>query len=76
VAFDLKTATPTPEQVRHAVHVVVSDPKYRKRVSEMKKDAENYDSLTKIARKSMRWQRASMQVEPSLKFCRKEDSKE
>jgi len=53
-------ATPTPEQVQHAVHVVVSNPKYRDRVSEMKEEVENYDSLTKIARKSVRWQRVSI----------------
>jgi len=58
--FDLKMATPTPEQVQHAVHVVVSNPKYRDRVSEMKEEVENYDSLTKIARKSVRWQRVSI----------------
>jgi hypothetical protein len=58
--------TQTPEQVRHAVELVVSDLMYRERVMEMKKEAENYDPLTTISRKSMRWQIESMQIKPSL----------
>lgn len=58
--------TQTPEQVRHAVELVVSDLMYRERVMEMKEEAENYDPLTIIARKSMGWQIESMQIKPSL----------
>ena len=59
-SFDLKTVTQTPEQVRHAVELVVSDPKYRKRVMEMKEEAENYDLLIKLQ------ENQCVQIEPSL----------
>jgi UDP:flavonoid glycosyltransferase YjiC (YdhE family) len=48
VGFDLKTAKPTPEQVRHAVDIVQSDSKYRKRALEMQEEAKNYDPLSTI----------------------------
>jgi UDP:flavonoid glycosyltransferase YjiC (YdhE family) len=48
VGFDLKTATPTPEQVLHAVDVVQSNPKYRKRALEMQEEAKTYDPLSTI----------------------------
>jgi UDP:flavonoid glycosyltransferase YjiC (YdhE family) len=47
-AFDLKTAMPTPEQVRHAVDVIQSNPKYRKRALEMQEEAKTYDPLSTI----------------------------
>lgn len=46
--FNLKTATPTPEQVRHAVDVLQSDPKYSKRAWEMQEEAKSYDPLSTI----------------------------
>lgn len=46
--FNLKTANPTPEQVRHAVDVVQSDPKYRKRALEMQEEAKSFDPLSTI----------------------------
>jgi UDP:flavonoid glycosyltransferase YjiC (YdhE family) len=46
--FNLKTGTPTPEQVRHAVDIVQSDPKYRKRALEMQEEAKTYDPLSTI----------------------------
>jgi UDP:flavonoid glycosyltransferase YjiC (YdhE family) len=46
--FDLKTATPTPEQVRHAVDVIQSNPKHRKRALEMQQEAKTYDPLSTI----------------------------
>jgi len=48
VGFDLKTATPTPEQVRHAVDVVQSNPKYKKRALEMQEEARTFDPLSTI----------------------------
>jgi MGT family glycosyltransferase len=46
--IDLKTATPTPEQVRLGVDTIQSDPKYKKRALEMQKEAETYDPLSII----------------------------
>jgi UDP:flavonoid glycosyltransferase YjiC (YdhE family) len=46
--FDLKTATPTPERVRHAVDVIQSNPKYRKRALDMQQEAKTYDPLSII----------------------------
>jgi len=46
--FDLKRATPTPEQVRHAVDVIQSNPEYRKRALEMQQEAKTCDPLSTI----------------------------
>jgi UDP:flavonoid glycosyltransferase YjiC (YdhE family) len=47
-SFDLKTASPTLIQVRHAVDVVQSNPKYREGVLEMQQEAKTYDPLSTI----------------------------
>jgi UDP:flavonoid glycosyltransferase YjiC (YdhE family) len=46
--FNLKTATPTPKQVRHAVDVIQSNPKYRESALEMQEEAKTYDPLSTI----------------------------
>jgi len=46
--FDLKTGKPTLQQVRHAVDVVQSNPKYRERALEIQEEAKNYDPLSTI----------------------------
>jgi UDP:flavonoid glycosyltransferase YjiC (YdhE family) len=48
VGFDLKTGTPAPEQVRYAVDLLQSNPKYKKRALEMQEEAKKFDPLSII----------------------------
>ena len=64
--IDLKTGNPTPEQIREAVRLVLSDHKYRERAKEMQKNFARYDALNttvdviESAIEDSEWQKVAM----------------
>ena len=48
MAFNLRTGTPTPEQVSSAVDEVISNPKYKKRAAELEAEMATYDPMSVV----------------------------
>ncbi|ADV81938.1 glycosyltransferase [Terriglobus saanensis] len=46
--IDLKTGSPTSEQIKDAVRLILSDPKYRERAKKMAEDFARYDALSAV----------------------------
>ncbi|WP_213805255.1 nucleotide disphospho-sugar-binding domain-containing protein [Granulicella sp. dw_53] len=47
--INLKTGSPTPEQIRAAVREMLGDPRYRERAKKMKESLSRYDALKTVA---------------------------
>lgn len=50
LGIDLKTETPTPEQIRESVTAVLSDPQYKRNITQFSDEFRRYDTLTLCSR--------------------------
>ncbi|KAJ3497866.1 hypothetical protein NLG97_g1565 [Lecanicillium saksenae] len=55
VAINLRTGTPSKEDIRRAVHEILSNPKYRKRVKEIQTENENMKAMDSVEKEILKW---------------------